>query len=170
MARSLTIHKPRRAELRQLQQVLEAPLTKQRHRRADALVLYAAGLNARQIAAALDVHCNTIYADLHAFEHAGTAAVHDFQPRGARTRLTSAQLTELWRLADQSPTEVGLPYGRWSLSKFRDYLIHSRRLLKAISREHLRRVLKKKGFVSAVSNANSSATTRNDWRFWLGFD
>ncbi len=56
-------------------------------------------------------------------------------------------------LADPSPTAVGLPYGRWSLAKLRAYLL-KQRILKAISREHLRRVLEKRGFISAASAAS----------------
>jgi hypothetical protein len=51
---------------------------------------------------------------------------------------------------------VGLPYGRWTLAKLRAYLIRER-LIKAISREHLRRVLKKGDTASATSGASSSA-------------
>jgi hypothetical protein len=74
------------------------------------------------------------------------------------------------RIAEQSPTEFGLPYGRWSLAKLRAYLIHPRRLLKTISREHLRRLLKKRRFTCARFSVNSSATTRSDMRFWLEFE
>jgi hypothetical protein len=48
---------------------------------------------------------------------------------------------------------LGLPYGRWSLAKFRDYLIRHRGL-PPVSREHLRRLLKKGGCAFAVSSAN----------------
>lgn len=40
------------------------------------------------------------------------------------------------------PYEVGLPQGRWSLSKLCTYLT-KQRVLKTISREHVRQVLKK---------------------------
>jgi hypothetical protein len=68
--------------------------------------------------------------------------------------LTSAQHKAIWRLAEQSPLAKGLPFARWSLAKSRAYLIRER-LVKAISREHLRRVLKKGGSVCAACAANS---------------
>jgi hypothetical protein len=34
----------------------------------------------------------------------------------------------VWLLAELPPYELGLPYGRWSLSKLRDYLIEQRLL------------------------------------------
>src|SRR4030067_670365 len=53
-------------------------------------------------------------------------------------------------VAEQSPTEFGLPYGRWPLAKLQEYLVHQRHLLKTISREHLRRLLKKNIFTGAL--------------------
>jgi len=73
---------------------------------------------------------------------------------------------EIARITEQSPTEFGLPYGRWSLATLQDDVIHQRRLLKAISREHLRRVLQKRIFACAMFSANSSATIHNAVRFW----
>ena len=53
--------------------------------------------------------------------------------------MTLAQFKAIWRLAERSPLALGLPFARWSLAKLRAYLIR-KRLVKAISREHLRRV------------------------------
>ena len=153
MSRFLIVRKPRASDIRQLHKVLESALAPSQRRRAEAILLYAAGLSAIEIASLLDVHANTIYADLHAFDTQGVAAVHRLGHKGAPRRLTSAQLREVWRLAECPPYELGLPYGRWSLSKLRDYLIQHR-LLPAISREHLRRVLKKGACDYAASSAN----------------
>jgi transposase len=116
-------------------------------------LLYAAGLTAGDIANVLDVHVNTISADLHAFSTHGVAAVHHLGRGGAPQRITEAQLADVWRLADIPPDELGLPYGRWSLATFRDSLI-KHRVLPPVSREHLRRLLKKGGCAFAGSSAN----------------
>jgi hypothetical protein len=50
-----------------------------------------------------------------------------------------------------------LPFARWSLAKLRAYLIRHR-VVQAISREHLRRVLKKGGSGCGGFVASSSAT------------
>lgn len=166
MSRSLTVRKPRMAEVRRLYQLLEEEsLTPQQHRRAEAVLSYAHGLDAIDIAASLGVHANTIYIDLHAFDQRGLKAVEQSRPRGAPAHLTPHKEAEICRLADRLPYEIGLPYGRWSLTKLRSYLIKSR-LVKAISREHLRRVLKKGGLISAVCNVSSSAMTLKEGRFW----
>jgi transposase len=143
MTRSLTIRKPNLAERRRLQAVLEETTDIQIRRRAEAILFHADGLAAIEIAAALHVHPNTIYADLHAFEQQGLASLHPLSRGGAPARITQEQTEEIWRLAEQSPSEFGLPDGRWSLAKFQEFLIRRRRLLKQISLEHLRRLLKK---------------------------
>jgi len=170
MSRLLNVRLPSAAEMRQLRQILETSTNARLCRWAEVLLFYAAGLNAQSIAAGLAVHVNTIYACLHRFAYLGMALFRQARCPGAPARITAAQIEEIARIAEQSPIEFGLPYGRWSLAKLREYLIHQRHLLKAISREHLRRVLKKRTFVFAMFNANSSVTIRNGVQFWLEFD
>jgi transposase len=160
MARPLQIRKPTLLQLRRLAQLLEsAPATWQR-RRAEVLLLYAAGYEATSIAHALQTHPNTVYADLHAFEQQGLRSVRQRPQSGAVARITPVQRNEILRLAETAPTELGLPWGRWSLAKLRDYLRHQK-LVPAISREHLRRILKKGACPCAGSGANSSVPTRS---------
>lgn len=153
MARPLLIRKLRAAELRRLHRFLEGPLPTWQRRRAEALLLYHAGLDGQAIAHLLGVHPNTIYTDLHAFGRLGLASLQQQRHRGPTSRLSPAQIETICQLADQPPTAVGLPYGRWSLDKLRAYLLRHR-LVKAISREYLRRLLEKRGFVSAASAAS----------------
>jgi transposase len=156
--------------MRQLRQTLEHSSNARVCRWAETLLFYGAGLNARQIAEALAVHVNTVCTYLHAFAREGVACLQRLCRPGAPSRMTPAQVDELARIAEQAPTDLGLPYGRWSLAKLRDYLIHQRHLLKAISREHLRRVLKKRRFTCVMFSANSSATTHSAMRFWPEFE
>lgn len=76
-------------------------------------------MNAHAIAAALGVHPNTIYADLRAFDQGGLSALVHPPLRGAPPRLHPDQVELIVRLAQQDPPELGLPYGRWSLSTLR---------------------------------------------------
>lgn len=154
MARSLKIRKPRRAEMRRLEALLaetDHPFTQ---RRAQAILFYGAGLSAVDIAVALQVDPRTIYRDLRAFEQVGVACLQPPAPGGAAPRLQAQQVVALWRLAETPPLELGLPYGRWTLSKLRSY-VRQTRIVKEISREHLRRVLKKGGYIFSGSNARS---------------
>jgi len=153
MPRFLMVRKPTPAEFRRLNELIEeAPMPRQR-RKAQALVLYYTGMNARDIAAALGVHPNTIYADLQAFEQRGWASILETTPMGAPARLQEAQIREARRIAETVPGELGEPYGRWSLTTLRTYLIRHH-ILRKISREHLRQLLKKGASTGGVSNGN----------------
>lgn len=154
MARPLTVRPPTAQQLRRIHACLETPLQPWQRRRAEALLLLAAGHTAAFIAGLLDVHVNTIYADLQAFARHGLRCLQPTRRQGAPPRLTPAQLKAIWRLAGRSPLTLGLPFARWSLAKLHAYLIRQR-LVKAISREHLRRVLKKGGSVCVACAANS---------------
>ena len=153
MPRPLTVRKPSRTEIDYLNTVLEEELTARQRRRTEVLVLYAAGLEGVDIARALDIHMNTVYSDVRAFERYGVDCIHHRLRGGAPIRIAEAQRAEIVRLAEMAPGEVGLPYGRWSLSKLREYLLQHR-IVPAISREYLRQVLKKGGCAFVTSSAN----------------
>lgn len=159
MSRALRVRQPTAAEIRQVSKLIEEGRSRQQRRRAEAILLYAAGLNAADIAQALAVHPHTIYADLHAFQQDGVACLQSPSAVGAPVRIRAGQVAEIGHLAEIAPYELGLPYGRWSLNKLRDYVIKTR-VVKTISREHLRQVLKKRGSGSAASAASSSVMTR----------
>ena len=158
MSRSLRVRQPRTADIRRLHEIFESALEPGQRRRAQAILLYAAGLSAVEIARLLEVHAHTIYADLHAFDIYGVTAI----PPGPRR---SQQYTlQVWRLAELPPYELGFPYGRWSLSKLRSYLIKYK-IVSNISREHLRRVLKKGDFDYVALSVNCSARIPSAARF-----
>ena len=155
MSRPLSVRKPSATELGRVHRWLEGPLQPWQRRRAEVLLLHAAGLSAFAMAQLLQVHVNTIYADLRDFAQHGLSSLRRPRRVGAPARLSPGQIQTIWRLASQPPTALGLPFGRWTLAKLRDYLIRQR-IVKAISREHLRRVLKKGGTPVGASNASSS--------------
>jgi transposase len=168
MGRSLTIRKPRAAEVRQLNLALEQEdLTPRQKRRAEDIILYGAEMHAVDIARALGVHANTVYADLRAFSHEGVACILHRMHGGAPRRITDEQPARLLSVAEQAPTDLGLPYGRWSLTKLQAFVI-KHRIVKAISREALWRVLKKRGCRFAASRGNCSATTPAEALSWPG--
>ena len=138
MSRPLTIRKPNADELHQLH------------------LLYAADGSVSSIAQLLQVHRNTVATDLREFARHGLLALSRPRKLGAPPRLSKQQIAAIWRLADQAPTTLGLPLGRWSLAKLCAYLIRQR-IVPTISRVHLRRVLKKGDTHFAASVASSSA-------------
>ena len=154
MARHLKVRRPNATERRQLREILEESTHACPCRWAEVLLFYSAGLNAQSIAEAIAVHVNTIYACLHRFARLGMSLFQCVPPLGAPPRINATQLDEIARVAEQPPSELGLPYGRWSLAKLREYLIGQRRLLKTISREHLRRLLKKSRSIYVMCSAS----------------
>ena len=153
MARRSRIRKPTAAEVHQLQQVLDTSPDQRQRRRAEILLLYAAGLTATAIAQLLSLHLNTVSRALQLFGRRGLAAVTRMSHGGAPRQIGSRQAARIRRLADQPPGKRGLPYGRWSLAKLRDYVLQQH-IVDQISREHLRRLLKKGASASNGSNAN----------------
>jgi transposase len=153
MPRLLMVRKPTAVEFRRLNELIEEAPTPRQRRRALALVLYYTGMTARDIAVALGVHPNTIYTDLQAFGQRGWASIQEAAPMGAPARLQEAQIQEVQRIAQTAPAELGEPYGRWSLTTLRTYLIRHH-ILRKISREHLRQLLKKGASTGGTSNAN----------------
>lgn len=144
---------------------LEAEHPAEVHRRAQAILYYGLGLDGQAIATALQVHPHTIYADLQAFEREGLGCLHLLPRGGAPTRITAQQQAKIWQWAECAPREFGLLDARWTLASFREFVCQRQRLLKRISLEHLRRLLKKRTFAFGASPANSSAQTHSALRF-----
>jgi transposase len=165
MARTLQIRKPTVREIQRLDAVLERECDPQAMRRAQVLLQYADGWHGTEIAAALAVHPNTVYADWHAFDAEALACLEPQSRGGASARFTPEQVAEIVRIALLSPQEFGLVEARWTLSNLRAFLMKQRHWVVSISREHLRRLLKKTTFVFAPCGANSSAMIRSGERF-----
>jgi transposase len=153
MARPSTVRKPTLAEFRRLNQLIEDAPTPQQQRKAHALVLHYTGMKAWDIATALGVHPNTIYGDLRGFRQRGWASIQETARRGAPARLQPVQIQEARRIAETAPVDLGEPYGHWSLATLRTYLIRHH-ILRDISREHLRQLLKKGASAAVGSNAS----------------
>ncbi len=163
MPRSLKVRQPKAAEVRKLQALLEDAPDARQARRAEAILLHATGMEAVEIAQVLAAHPNTVYSDLHAFGRDGLASLRPPTLAANACGLTPERLRDLCRLAEQPPCELGLPWGRWSLAKLRDYLLRER-FCQHLSREHLRRLLRKGGCTSPASAARSSVRTRSGGR------
>src|SRR5215468_8502781 len=103
MSRSSTVPQPRSNQLRTIHRLLETPLQAWQRRRAETLVLHAAGVAAADIARLLAVHVHTTYADLHAFQRLGLDAIRQPRRAGAPARLSTAQVRTIWRLAEAPP-------------------------------------------------------------------
>ena len=117
MSRPSSVRRPSAKELCRVHQWLEGPLQPWQRRRAEVLLLHAAGLPASAMARLLQVHVNTVHADLRDFAQHGLSSLRRPRRVGAPPRLSQGQIDAIWHLASQPPTTVGLPYGRWTLAK-----------------------------------------------------
>jgi transposase len=154
MARPLTVRKPTVGEVERLELFLAEEHPSALKRRAEALLYYHLGLDGAAIAQALHAHPNTIYADLHAFAAEGLACLQAMPSAGAHPRITPEQCAQLWEWAEALPSDFGLLDARWTLASFRTFVVKRQHLLKRISLEHLRRLLKKRTFAFGGSSAN----------------
>src|SRR5262245_41775467 len=103
MSRPLMVRKPSVLELRRVHQWLEKPLQPWQRRRAEVLLLLAAGLPASAMAQLLQVHVNTIYADLRDFAQQGLSSLHRPRRVGAPVSLSQGQIDTIYQLAAQPP-------------------------------------------------------------------
>ncbi len=154
MARPLTIRKPTTREVERLELFLEEEHPPELKRRAEALLYYQLGFDGAAIAQAVHAHPNTIYADLHAFASKGLGCLQPMSVGGAQPQITPEQCAKIWAWADAQPSDFGWLDARWTLASFRTFIVKRQHLLKHISLEHLRRLLKKRIFAGGGSNAN----------------
>ena len=166
MARHSNVRKPRRNLICRLRRLIVSGnhMKAFQRQRIEILLLHAEGMTAIGIATTLGIHPNTVYHHLHAYQEGGFLKLIRARRRGAAPRIKASQRTLIARIADRSPADYGLPYGRWSLSKLKEYLIR-KRVIQAISCEHLRRILKKRVSNSNVSSENLQDKTREESQF-----
>lgn len=165
------VRRPTVREMQHIRKYLVKITDAHQHRRGEALTFYGMGLSPAEIAQAQGVHLNTIYNDLSAFKEFGWKAIEQLQPSGAPSRITSEQIKQIAKTAEQSPQEAGLPYGRWTLRKLCAYLI-KKHIVKTIGRERLRQLLKKRFSLSASATQTPQprpATTGNSGTGTLDF-
>src|SRR5215469_15430730 len=98
MSRPLSVRKPSAIELGRVHRWLEGPLQPWQRRRAEVLLLHAAGLPASTMAQLLQAHVNTIYADLRDFARHGLSSLGRRCRLGAPPRLSQGQIDTIWRL------------------------------------------------------------------------
>jgi len=171
MSQNIGVRRPTASEVHQISGRLAKTTDPHQQRRAEALTLYGMGLSPREIAQAQGAHLNTIYKDLCAFEEFGLKSITQLQPSGAPNRITPEQIEQIVKIAEQSPQAAGLPYGRWTLRKLSAYL-SKKRIVKAIGRERLRQLLKKRFSLSAGATQTPQprpAATGNSGAFALDF-
>lgn len=96
-------------------------------------------------AAAQHLGCakETAYRWIHEFNQVGFRQFdRSSHPEGRPSQLTSRQLKLLYHIAQKRPTDVGLPFTTWSMTKLQAYLV-KQRPFPNISPEWLRQLLRR---------------------------
>jgi len=105
------------------------------------IALIYLGLSVLAAARRLSCAKETAYRWIKEFNRRGFRAFdRSSHPEGRPSQLTQAQLELLYHIAQKRPTDVGLPFTNWSMTKLQDYLVKKRHFPN-VSPEWLRRQL-----------------------------
>ncbi len=165
MARSLNFHKPTDTEFRALLALLETATDPQILKRAEVIIWLCVSGIATDVAQLLDLHRVTVLRYVRAFNRQRMRWIMHRPKRGPASRISKRIEHQIVSIAQHEPAHYGLHYGTWSLSRLQWFVTQKRQLLRHLSREHLRRLLKKTTFICGELSANSIARTRGAGRF-----
>jgi transposase len=115
--------------------------------RAQIILASDSEVAAAQIAQVLQTDENQVRRVIAEFNADGMGSLRPPTGGGHPRRIDDATRERIRDVALARPGDLGEPGTRWSLSRLRRYLIR-RRVLKAISKEHLRRLLNKMGITA----------------------
>jgi transposase len=115
--------------------------------RAQILLASDARSSASQIAQVLQTDENQVRRVIREFNADGMASLRPPTGDGRPRRIDGAARERIRAVVLARPGDLGEPRTRWSLATLRRYLVHSR-IVEAISKEHLRRVLHSMGITA----------------------
>jgi transposase len=165
MARPLHFHKPTDTEFRALLALLETATDSQILKRAEVIIWLCVSGIATEVAQLLDLHRVTVLRYVRAFNRQRMRWITHRPKRGPSSRMPKRVEYQIVMIAQHEPAQYGLHYGTWSLARLQWFVTKKRKLLRRISREHLRRILKKTVCSCGALNASSIMRTRVAVRF-----
>jgi len=115
--------------------------------RAQILLASDAGSAAPEIARVLQTDENQVRRVIRDFNADGMTSLRPPMGDGRPRRIDDAARDEIRAVALARPRDLGEPGTRWSLSTLRRYLVR-KRVVTAISKEHLRRILQSMGITA----------------------
>ena len=114
-----------------------------RAQRYRLIALVYDGLSVRAAARRLSCAKETAYRWIEEFNRIGFRHFdRTSHPEGRPSQFTAQQLKFLYRIAQKRPTDFGLPFTQWSMTKLHAYLVKQRRFPR-VSPEWLRRQLRR---------------------------
>ncbi len=160
MARLLHFHKPTATEFRALLALLETATDPYILKRAEVIVWLCVSGIASEVAQLLNLHLVTVLRYARAFNRRRLHWITHRRKRGPAGHISKRIVHQIVVIVQHEPAYYGLPYGTWSLARLQWFVTKKRKLLPHLSREHLRRILKKTASTSAGSSASSITRTR----------
>jgi transposase len=154
----LHFHKPTRAELQALLTILETVTDPVVRQRAEVIVWLGVTSVATEVAELMNLHLSTVMYYIRCFHRRRLRWVTDRRKGGPPRRIPLRVQRQIVAMAQHDPADYGLDYGTWSLAHLQWFVTKKRKLVARISREHVRRILKKGGSVCGASSARSTRT------------
>lgn len=131
-------------QLGELEQAINSSPYAEVRQRAIAMRLLHLGQQPEQVAQAVMVTSNTIYAWHKRWREQGIAGLRDGQRSGRPLKADQAYLQELERVLDLDPHTLGLPFTIWTLNRLRLYLAEKTGILLSYSR--FRALMSREGY------------------------
>jgi transposase len=129
-------------------QLKDLTLSVRVHQRYRVIDQVRRGFNLLAAAERVGCHFTVAYDWVHRFNESGFGTFEQVpNPKGRPPILRASQLRELIDVALSSPSERGLPFSVWSVSKLAEYC-RRRRLLPAVTDEWVRRLLRREGLTA----------------------
>jgi transposase len=155
----LDFHKPTGSELRTLLHGLESVTDPVVRKRIEVIVWLCVTPIATEVAQLLNLSLRTVLYYVHCFNRRRLRWIMQ-RHRGGRTRQIAHRIEQqLVTIVQNDPSSYSLPYGTWSLARLQWFITKKLKLLRSISREHIRRLLKKAIFTCGASSARFTPRT-----------
>jgi transposase len=131
-------------QLAEIEQAINGSAYPEVRQRAIALRLLHLGQSPEQVAQAVMVTSNTIYAWHKRWREQGIAGLRDGQRSGRPTKADESYIKELERVLDRDPRTLGLPFTIWTLNRLRLYLAEQTDILLSYTR--FRALMSREGY------------------------
>lgn len=131
-------------QLSEIEQAINGSAYPEVRQRAIALRLLHLGQSPEQVAQAVMVTSNTIYAWHKRWREQGIAGLRDGHRSGRPTKADESYIKELERVLDLDPRTLGLPFTIWTLNRLRLYLAEQTDILLSYTR--FRALMSREGY------------------------
>jgi len=131
-------------QVEELEQAINTSPYPEVRQRAIAVRMLHLGQHPEQVAQAVMVTSNTVYAWHKRWRDQGIAGLRDGHRTGRPGKADQAYIDELGRLLERDPRDLGLPFTIWTINRLRLYLSETTGILLSYTR--FRALLSREGY------------------------